>query len=77
MTKKDYIIIARVFNTTSQIWRDAITRHRKKGDIEKIRSVNQLLASMDILIKGLCFEMKKDNPLFEENKFIKACGNYY
>ncbi len=86
MTKKDYIIIARVFNTTAKIWTDARARwiEKQKGIIadaeagrinEKIDGINKILASQGVIVKGLCSELKKDNPKFDAVRFMKACGS--
>ena len=85
MTKKDYIIIARVFNTTTQIWTDARAKWQEKYDTRdktdggggytnKIDGINKILASMDVIVKGLCHELRKDNPKFNAEMFAKACG---
>ena len=29
---------------------------------------------MDVIVKGLCFELKKDNQLFDADRFREACG---
>ena len=85
MTKKDYIVIARVFNTTMKIWTDARGKWQKKtegivadaelGRInEKIDGINKILASMNVIVRGLSHELKKDNPKFDAQKFAAACG---
>jgi len=85
MTKKDYILISNVFNTTAKIWIEALNKWKNKLEEsqtteetknieEKIDGINKILASLDIIVKGLCFELQKDNPLFDESKFKEACG---
>ena len=90
MTKKDYIIISRVFHTTAKIWMDArakwITKMERLAHEaeppraewemidEKIDGINKILASLDVIVKGLSHELKKDNPKFDAEKFAVACG---
>ena len=90
MTKKDYILIARVFKTTAEIWTEARSRWLNKMKAEgvpdnfagvggqffkeKIDGINKILASLDVIVKGLCFELVKDNPKFDAAKFRGACG---
>ena len=83
MTKKDYIVIARVFNTTTKIWTDARAKWQAKeyGDreqaaagAEKVDGINKILASMNVIVRGLSHELKKDNPKFDAQKFAAACG---
>ena len=90
MTKKDYILIAKVFSTTAKIWIDTRGKWLKKMEAEgvpedfsgvggqyfkeKIDAINKILASLDVVVKGLCFELAKDNPRFDAVKFRAACG---
>ena len=90
MTKKDYILIAKVFKTTAEIWTEARSRWLNKMKAEgvpddfsgvggqffreKIDGINKIIASLDVIVKGLCFELVKDNPKFDAAKFAAACG---
>mgnify|MGYP001579392900 CR=1 FL=1 len=85
MTKKDYIIISRVFHTTAKIWTDARAKWwekaRKTDDEDiaadataKIDGINKIIASMEVIVKGLSHELLKDNPKFDAQKFTAACG---
>jgi len=85
MTKKDYILISRVFNTTARIWLDARKQWRAKQDDEtdevkiseiddKIDGINKILALLEVIVKGLSHELAKDNPKFDAAKFAVACG---
>ena len=85
MTKKDYIVIARVFNATTDIWVNAraqwivknnneASEAKRKDNADKIDGINKILASLDVIVKGLCYELKKDNPKFDAEKFMKVCG---
>ena len=59
MTKKDYELIAKTIKT-SKNFKD--TEKMTKEDI-----LRDLTAS-------LCFKLQEDNPRFNADKFIKACG---
>lgn len=95
MTKKDYLILAKVLSTTAQIWIDARNKwiwkiQANKMELEKgsfnltisevetiqnkIDGINKILASLDVIVKGLSYELLKDNPKFDADKFRKACG---
>ena len=85
MTKKDYIIIARVFNTTAKIWTDARAKWIVKpvnaeNEVEqeridgKIKGINIILSSMNVMARGLCHELVKDNPKFDAVRFMETCG---
>ncbi len=81
MTKKDYILIAHVFKTTADIWLDARTQWQVKRNNaikpkeidDKINSINKILANMSVIVEGLSLELERDNPLFNSEKFKKAC----
>ena len=77
MTKKDYQLIAKVFNTTAEIWIDTILKWQasdKPDKEEKIDNINKILASIDVIVKGLCHELKINNPKFDPVRFCEACG---
>ena len=62
MTKKDYELIA------SAIWRANFIKDKnatKRIAIEKFKN---------LLIAGLCSDLGADNPLFNADKFRKACN---
>ena len=63
MTRKDYIIIARAIKD--------YRRHIANQNTD----VSQLFAGMAVFITILAKELKKDNPLFKADKFIKAIIN--
>ena len=83
MTKKDYVLIAKVFSTTARILTDARAQWLEKeahGNVgnpavmEKIDGINKILASLDVIVQGLCHELKKENPKFDALRFQEACG---
>lgn len=57
MTKKDYVLLARVFKTNY----DALQRPGNK-------------MTLRLIVKDICRELQQDNPRFDSDKFIKACG---
>jgi len=59
MTKKDYIIIARAIKNA---WKHTMLY---EGYTSKIEAMS--------LIGSLSTELSKDNPRFNEQKFIDAC----
>jgi len=59
MTKKDYIEIAKVMN--------------KRKPYPDCRGPLCWDTCWDSILEGLCFLFKKDNPLFNREKFEKAC----
>ncbi len=62
MTKKDYELIASV------IWRSGVIRDKNQLRQQAKEAMRSLIVS------GLIGELKHDNPNFNENLFIKACG---
>ena len=60
MTRKDYIMIAKVIRNNTILNKDDMLPHNK---INKIT-----------LISDLMNELHKDNSLFNGRKFIDACG---
>ena len=61
MTKKDYIEIAKVIN--NHLFND-------------VRNDKRLLSNMVIasVVSELCTYFEKDNPNFDRERFISACG---
>lgn len=59
MTKKDYILIANIFNM--------FTTFKNGNNRNAIDYITEL-------INRLAQELKKDNPNFDAVKFRKACG---
>jgi hypothetical protein len=57
MTKKDYILLARVFKMNYEIL-------QQQG--------HKMM--LWLIVKDLCKELQHDNPRFDQDKFIKACG---
>lgn len=77
MTKKDYKIIADVLRITVRIWNDAKKEweESKKKDRDKnINEINIILSVLDVLTQGFIFELKRDNPRFDAEKFKEAIG---
>ena len=62
MTKKDYIIIA------GSIWRSGFIKDKNAIKQQAKESMRRLI------VNDLIGSLRKDNPKFNENMFIKACG---
>ena len=60
MSKKDYVMQARAINLTKQSFADY------DGTI--------VIDVLTELVSRLCVELKADNPNFNSNRFIEACG---
>lgn len=58
MSKKDYEVIAYVFNEQVQA---------AKGDVAKLRVINELAEAM-------ARQLIRQNPAFQPMKFLNACG---
>ncbi len=63
MTKKDYVLIARIFNKN-------ITSkgERENAPIWKTTTVNEAVAKQFAEVLG------NENPKFDHSKFLSACG---
>ena len=62
MTKKDYIIIAK------SVWRSGFIKDKDKNR-QKAKEDTRRLIAID-----LSSELKDDNPRFDREKFLTACG---
>lgn len=62
MTRKDYELIAK------EIWRAGYVKDNNKVRQQAKESMRRLIAI------GLAVELEEDNPRFDQNKFLKACG---
>lgn len=65
MTKKDYELIARVFNGSKQFLQfkdDKLSYHNGKWD------------EHDTLARNLAMALAQQNPNFNKSKFLEACG---
>ena len=66
MTKKDYELIAKkIYYLTT------VSMIAGRGEVVK---KEQILTVLDCLAEHLAEGLEKDNPKFDEDKFIKACG---
>lgn len=63
MTKKDYILIAKIFNKNI-----TSINERENAPIYKTTTVNKAMA------KQFAYVFAKENPRFNEEKFLSACG---
>lgn len=61
MTRKHYIAIASIINDYVQ--------SEKRGNVTMSN-----LAMLELITIGLAKIMRNDNPLFDNDKFFKACG---
>ena len=57
MTRKDYIMIAKII----------------KDSEVKYKGLNKSMINKGNLINALCYELKKDNSAFNKDRFISAC----
>ena len=64
MTKKDYILIAKVLKDK---------KHLKVGDIQLLDDLSHTI-NYNRLMKVLCQMFENDNSRFDEDIFRKACG---
>lgn len=71
MTRKDYIAIAAAFRPDV----DRYTQLREVGVIERVRM--EAKVALDALYQTagrVAYSMKQDNPRFNEDTFMDACG---
>ena len=64
MTRKDYIIFAMLIN-----------KHSALCGNEDYCGNAQRFINKDKFINDLCYELKKDNSLFNKDRFINACND--
>jgi len=64
MTKKDYKLIAKALNNVMPYTKDCIVNESYNKECQAL--------FIDV-IDSLSDELVKDNPLFNKDKFIKAC----
>ncbi|KQR67855.1 hypothetical protein [Rhizobium sp. Leaf341] len=62
MTRKDYVLISKAIKRAVDQW-SGLTPER--GDVE---------AALSDLASDLAGELAADNPRFEANRFLSACG---
>ena len=62
MTKKDYVLIA------MSIWRSGYTKDKNQVRNTAKENMRRLIAI------DLASSLQNDNPLFNRQKFIEACG---
>lgn len=62
MTRKDYELIAK------EIWRAGYVKDGNQVRQQAKESMRKLIAI------GLAVELEQDNPKFDQNKFLIACG---
>lgn len=76
MTKKDFELIARVLKANRQIWEEALAKWQDLAPEEedKIKSIKQIIATIDVVSKTMSHELASINSLFDKQKFVKACG---
>lgn len=68
MTKKDYELIAGCFN-----WFNTIQLEQDTKDLEPETVDSMRTASKDIA-ETLADNLERENPRFNRDKFLKACG---
>ena len=64
MTRKDYILIA---NSIHQAMEDA-KRHDSSSHVQAAK------ASINMLAEHIAIDLKRDNPAFNRDRFLNACG---
>ncbi len=70
MTKKDYIILASAIRAQVDFQNEAHARVAPARDVRADVSLNQL----DALTRSLANRLRDDNPRFDTNRFLDACG---
>lgn len=61
MTKKDYILLAKAINKAYSSLRYASV------------NMGETKRCLDVTVDALAYELKLDNTLFDEHKFVQAC----
>ena len=71
MTRKDYELLAAVFKryTDADKAGDAATGHQEQSEADKARQ-----SRLKALALALSDSLKQDNPRFNAETFLKACG---
>lgn len=62
MTKKDYVLIASVFNKAMQYTAD------------EPRAMEAVKATVEVVADELADALEQDNPRFDRERFLTACG---
>lgn len=68
MTKKDYIIIAKAFNTAI----DALCQSDELNPVENMPTDKAMYLALIRVIEHISRAMQEDNPNFNRFKFLKA-----
>ena len=72
MTKKDYELIAKTLNHAREY--EGKTPDDKKTILALLDDKKTILALLDVLADDLSEELAEENPRFDRNRFLKACG---
>jgi len=73
MTRKDYEIIARTFRIYAESDKDSMAYQDSKG-IPHYEADLARHTRLDCLANSLANQLKLDNPNFNKNTFLVACG---
>lgn len=68
MTKKDFILIAKVLKTSKKVFSET---PNKTELAEKMRKT--AIATIEVIEQAFSFELSQNNPKFDKERFIKAC----
>ncbi|MEB3215563.1 MAG: hypothetical protein VKN72_04770 [Nostocales cyanobacterium 94392] len=79
MTKKDFLIVAGVIKTDTEIWREQLDKWNAcdwtdKQKEEKTTPITAIIENNGTLVEALSKEFSKVNPRFNTSKFMAACG---
>ncbi len=70
MTRKDYVLIASAIRAQVEFQNEAHAKVAPARDVRAEVSLNQL----DALARSLANRLRDDNPRFDINRFLDACG---
>ena len=73
MTRKDYELIARTFRIYAESDKDSMAYQDSKG-IQHTEADQARHTRLDCLAYSLANQLKQDNPNFNKNTFLVACG---
>jgi len=74
MTKKDYELIANVFDRQINVMEHLAQYHINMEELSQAKCYKKAKREMQQLATSLGFEMAKTNPKFDENKWSEATG---
>lgn len=70
MTKKDYTLISFILKTNL----DTVSKHFKKDTPEHLKIKEAIIAYIKVIIDCFVIKLLDENPRFNKDKFLIACG---